>query len=181
MYAGTKIASSMVHPAGKAAVIAGTVITSRMINSMFDNKNPGLKINTQVNSDNEDEPPSPSESGFSAFSTSEPGDMGSSIYYTIETTDTYFKFLEAMLNLSELSLVFMFAIGVNLILILIDFEKFEFFKSRPNLLKWINRTKLSRKGLVLAFFILTVVCLIAINFGLHHLISELLRVKKFIK
>lgn len=126
-YAGTKIASSVTNPAGKARIIVETVITLWIINLMFDNKKSPSKIDTSVNSNNEEEPPSSSGSASEPWvpNVSEPGDMGSSIYYTIKTTDQYMKFLEDMLTLSELTLVFMFTIGVNLILILIDFEKFK--------------------------------------------------------
>lgn len=70
---------------------------------------------------------------------------------------------------------------INLLFIFVEFEKIEWFNSRPKLLKFLDKYKTARKGLLLAQFFLSLISLIMICYGLNGIISELLRVKTFIR
>lgn len=139
-----------------------------------------FKINTKVESGSKDSPSSPTDSNFTAPSMHESED-GFSSFGSIETTDSLFRVLESMHILSELSIFFLVLMGINLIFILVEFDKIKWINSKPKLLKFLNKFKTARKSLLLVQLFLILISLIMIDYGLNGIINELLRVKTFIK
>lgn len=182
VYAGTKIASTISNPAGKAAVIAGTVVVSETLKTINKNNQDSMfKINTSVESNNSNNsPPSPTGSDFTAFSVSEAGDTKSMIFHNIETTDALYKALNDLLTLSDLGIFFVFLMLFHFTLIFVDLEKLYFINSRPKLLNLINKSKNNRKILVVYLLFLILLCFGGLHYGLKGIIIQLLKIKTFI-
>lgn len=125
IYAGTKIAASVPSVGGKVAVVVRTMAMTAVANAVIQevkSEDSFFKINISVEDSSypKDNPPSPTGSNFTAFSIYEPEDNGLPPYIeSIETTDSLYRVLNSMLQLSELSVFFLVLMGINLLFIFV--------------------------------------------------------------
>lgn len=179
-YTGTKLASSVSTPLGKATVVAGTVIATVASKTIIEEigKNQ-LFPKTQTDSkDVVTNPPSPADTNFRFPSINEPEKFDNlSFLPNVESTESLQKVLENMLLLSELNIFFLIMLSINIIILFIDFENIKWIKNKPKLLKLFQKSKTVRKTLLMPILLLLLFNSIISYYGLSSIVLALLEYK----
>jgi hypothetical protein len=185
-YTGIKLAEMAPTLAGKAAVIASTVVVTVATKTLIQEtgKNDMFTIETNKSCNDFkpiDTPQSPSNSDWSINNPYESSSLDLNILLsTLESTDSLEKIMESLLILSMVSFTLTLYVLITVILNLKDFTKVKWLNDNPKLLKFIERIKVARTSVVIPILLLLLFISLISYYGLYSVLKALLIYKSSI-
>lgn len=180
VYTGTKLAEMTPSLAGKAAVVAATVVSTVAVKTIIQEtgRNDMFTIRTDNSSDNfepMERPQSPLNNDWTINSPHESNFLDlNTLLSTLESTDSLEKVMESLLTLSMVSFTLTLYVLITVILNLKDFTKVKWLNDNPKLLKFIERIKVARTSVVIPILLLLLFISLISCYGSYSVLKALL-------
>jgi hypothetical protein len=185
-YTGTKLAEMTPTLAGKAAVVAGTVVTTVAAKTIIEEtgKDNMFTIKTNNSSNNlkpMENPSSPTNNDWTINSPHESNSLNlNTLLSSLESTDSLQKVIESLLTLSMVSFTLILYILITVILNLKDFTKVKWLNENSKLLKFIERIKVAKTSVIIPILLLLLLISLISCYGLYSVLKALLIYKSSI-
>lgn len=180
VYTGTKLAEMTPTLAGKAAVVASTVLATVAAKTIIQEtgKNDMFTIKTDNSSNNfesVESPQSPLNDDWTINSPHESNFLDlSTLLSSLESTDSLQRIMESLLTLSMVSFTLTLYVLITVILNLKDFTKVKWLNDNPKLLKLIERIKVARTSVVIPILLLLLFISLVSCYGSYSVLKALL-------
>lgn len=180
VYTGTKLADMTPTLAGKAAVIAGTVLATVATKTIIEEVGKNDIFTSKINPSSEDprlleSPGSPQNNDWTVNNPNESSILDlSSLLSNLDSTESLQKIMESLLMLSSVSFSMTLFVLITVILNSKDFTKVKWLNNKPKVLNFINRVKATRTSVIIPILLLLLFISLVSSYGSYSVLKALL-------
>ena len=189
VYTGTKLADMTPTLAGKAAVVAGTVLATVATKTIIEEVGKNYIFTSKINPCSEDpkllesledpklleSPGSPQNNDWTINSPNESSTLDlSSLLSNLDSTESLQKIMESLLMLSSVSFSMTLFVLITVVLNLKDFTKVKWLNNKPKVLNFINRVKVTRTSVIIPILLLLLFISLVSSYGSYSVLKALL-------